>query len=71
MLSIILIIIALVLFAWVFYKWATENNDFFAKRGIPQMKPAFLVGNNSGALLRKFTVPEFAMHLYRQFPNEK
>lgn len=71
MLSFVLIIFLTILLAHYLYIWATKNNDYFIKRGICQMKPVFLVGNNGGAFLGKYTVPEFAKHIYSQFPGEK
>lgn len=71
MMSAVLFGSTVALLAYIFYKWATANADYFERRGIRQMKPAFLVGNNSDALLGKLTVPEFAIRTYNQFPNEK
>lgn len=71
MISAVLFGAAISLLVYLFCKWATANNDYFEKRGIRQMKPTFLIGNNSDALLRKLTVPEFAMRIYNQFPKEK
>lgn len=53
------------------YKWATKNNDFFTKRGIKQMKPTFLLGNNGTFVTGKMNATEFAMSLYNAFPNER
>lgn len=71
MLLAILMVIVLLGLSYMFYDWATANNNYFEARGIRQMTPRFLVGNNGGVYLQKYTVPEFAMRLYKQFPDEK
>lgn len=61
--------IGLILYA--FYKYATQNNDFFTKRGLKQMKPTFIFGNSGSFITQKYTAPEYSQHLYEAFPNEK
>lgn len=56
---------------YVFYKWATVNNDYFVKRNIKHIKPTFLVGHTMGWLLRRYTPDEFMNWLYYYFPNER
>lgn len=59
------------LIAYAFYKWATQNHDFFTKRGIKQMKPLFLIGNSAPLFTRKLDALELAKKIYNTFPNER
>lgn len=65
-----LVFVAISLFAYVFYKWATSKNNYFQKRNLKFMKPTFLVGNTGGMFSRKFTATEFSEYIYKAFPNE-
>jgi cytochrome P450 family 9 len=56
---------------FLFYKWATSENDYFRKRGIPFNKPLFLVGSRLGLLLKNSTIFEFIDEIYNEFKNEK
>lgn len=59
------------LIAYSFYKWATQYHQYFAKRGIPHMKPSFLIGNTGVFFMKLYSAPEYVKHLYQQFPNHK
>lgn len=61
--------VALILYA--FYKWGTQNNDFFTKRGFKQIDPTFLLGNSAPFITRTCTAPEFSMSIYNAFPEER
>lgn len=61
--------VALILYA--IFKLATQDRDYFTKRGIKQMKPYLLFGNSGGFISKKYTAPEFAAMMYNAFPNEK
>lgn len=67
----ILVIAAISLFSYAFYKWATINNEFFERRNIKYMKPSFFVGNTGGLFCNQYTVVDFARKVYQEFPNEK
>lgn len=56
--------------AVVIYKWATKNNDFFAKQGIPYLKPKFLIGS-SGRFSGKQSAQDNIIDHYNQFPESK
>lgn len=66
----LLIIVAISLFLFAFYKWATLNNDFFEKRNIKFIKPTFLFGSFPGRNFEKYTIAECAQMLYNAFPDE-
>ncbi|XP_055306358.1 uncharacterized protein LOC129570685 [Sitodiplosis mosellana] len=55
-----------VLILYLFYKWATVNNDFFKRRNIKHVRAKFLLGNIEG----KVTATEFATKVYQAFPDE-
>lgn len=59
------------LIAYAFYKWATQNNDYFTKRGLKQMTPSLLLGNSAPFINRKMDATQYAMSLYGAFPNER
>lgn len=71
MIDIILLATGIGLSLYAFYKWATKNNDFFTRRGIQQMKPTFLVGNNGAFITQKMDATEYSLSLYEAFPNER
>ena len=64
------LILAIFASIYLFYKWATSNNEYFVKKGIPFDKPAFLLGSNK-FLINKMARPDIAMKWYHQFKNEK
>lgn len=59
------------LIAYAIYKWVTLNNQYFTRRGIPHMKPYFLVGNTGGLFFKLHSAPDYVLYMYRQFPKEK
>lgn len=54
-----------ILISYLFYKWATINNDFFKQRNIKHFKPKFLLGN-----LEDMPATDFAQKYYQAFPEE-
>lgn len=56
---------------YIFYKWATVNNDYFAKRHMKYLEPRFLVGNTLGLLTLQYIPLDFFDSIYYRFPNEK
>lgn len=65
-----LIILLVISFVVAIYKWATKNNDFFAKQGIPFLKPLFLIGS-SGRFSGKKSPQKSIIDHYNQFPDSK
>lgn len=66
-----LIVIIIGIVSYAFYKWATFNNDYFAKRNIKFCKPRFLIGNVLGLFFKRYIPADFSDMIYYQFPNEK
>lgn len=66
----LLLCVAIALFTWAFYKWATINNEYFKRRGLKYMQPSFLVGNTAGMFFQKYDALEFGKFLYYAFPEE-
>lgn len=71
MLSELLLVTGVTLILYAFYKWVTQNNDYFEKRGIKSPKPVFLLGNTSAMLTSSMNAAEFATQLYNAFPHER
>lgn len=67
----VLLATGVVLIGYAFYKWATQNNDYFTKRGIKHLTPTLLLGNSAAFVTRKYTAPEFALSIYNAFPKER
>lgn len=53
------------------YRWATQNHNYFEKKGIAALKPIPFVGNTIAFYLKKVELIDFAQKLYNDFPNEK
>lgn len=53
------------------YKWATQNDQYFVKRGVPALKPSFLFGNSADFFTKKIDLIEFVKKLYNDYPCEK
>lgn len=70
MLGELILFAAISLLAFAFFKWATLNNDYFAKRQMKFLKPKFLVGNTSGLFFNRYTATSFAQKIYQSFPDE-
>ena len=66
-----LICFGIPLFGFMFYKWATQNNRYFARRGVKFQKPHFLLGNTAGFFFKRYDYHEFLTRIYNAFPNEK
>lgn len=70
MLDGLLLLIAIALISFAFYKWARANEDFFEKRNIKCSKPTFLFGNVGGVFLGKYDAAEYSDKMYSEFPTE-
>lgn len=56
---------------YVFYKWATKNQDYFVKHGMKHLKPNFLIGNTLELYLNRYPSHIFMKKIYDSYPNEK
>lgn len=59
--------------AYLFYKWAISNNDYFEKRGVAFIKPVFLLGSSSHVFYNKMPLPDIFKKWYNdsRMRNEK
>lgn len=59
--------------AYLFYKWAIANYDYFEKRGVAFIEPMFLLGSNSNMFFNKLSFPEIVIKWYNdsRVVNEK
>lgn len=61
----------LVFISGFFYVWLNQKLNYFRKRGIPFLKPTWLMGETVEVLFHCYSPHEFAMKLYNSFPNER
>jgi len=59
-------VMLLALASVLFWIWATKNDSFFEKRGVPYDKPAFLFGSMNGIIFKKKSLSEFSLELYNK-----
>lgn len=71
MIDLVLFAIGFALIAYAFYKWATQNDNYWADRGVKFLKPYFVVGNTGGFFSNKYSQYGFVTYLYNIFPAEK
>jgi len=57
--------------AWLLYKWATDNHDYFIKLGVPFEKPLPLIGNLLSMVLQKESLAELMQRNYNKFRSSK
>lgn len=55
----------------LFYRWATKNNDFFAKRGVPHLKPTLFFGNAKEFMMNQIAPNDFFEQMYKAMPSQK
>lgn len=67
----VLILVVAVLVVFTFYKWATQNKNYFLDRNIPHLKPYFLVGNTGGLFANRYAIQDFSTYVYNAMPTEK
>lgn len=56
---------------WLFYKWLTSGYDYFAKQGVPFVKPYPFVGSLLGPMLQKESVVDVTTRYYDKFKSAK
>lgn len=56
---------------YLFYKWATKNNDYFIKRNIHYNKPFLFLGSSPTFWFSKESIGDFTISLYNEFKNEQ
>lgn len=70
MISELVLLTAVVLILYSFYKWITLNDNYFQRQNVKHLKPRFLVGNTAGMYFNKIDPVEFGLQLYNAFPDE-
>lgn len=55
----------------LFFQFINQKYQFFALRGIPYVKPTFLLGNGAAILLKKEDILQNIQKTYNAFPNAK
>lgn len=56
---------------YVFYKWASANNEYFVGRKLKALKPVFLLGNTGGLFTKQYRPNEWMDSIYYKYPEEK
>lgn len=69
--SSLLLLSGIGLIFYSFYKWATQNDKYFEKRGVAYRKPNFIFGNTRDFFLNRIGLLEFVENLYNAHPNVK
>ncbi|XP_037811692.1 probable cytochrome P450 9f2 [Lucilia sericata] len=59
-------LILLAVAGYLFYRWATINNNFFKDRGVPYSKPTILFGNFFEMVLRKKSMFDLIIDIYNE-----
>lgn len=67
----IYVTVAMVLIVFLVYKWATQNDKYFVKRGVRALTPTLFFGNSAEFFTKKIELIEFVKKLYDDFPDEK
>lgn len=62
---------SVIILFYLMYKWASQNHDYFIKRGVPALKPSLIFGNSTEFFTKKIELIDFVKKLYNDFPNEK
>lgn len=71
MFDILLILVAIALFGYAFFKWATKNDNYFKDRNFAFVKPKFLFGTLGAFMMKQQTAHEFSDSLYNVHPTKK
>lgn len=69
--EILLLAIGIGLILYAIYKWGTLTYNYWELRSVKFLKPIFIFGNTGDFMRGKYTMMEFAEHLYNAFPKEK
>lgn len=67
----LLLLYAVVVTLFLLYELLKPKDDYFLKKGIPFMKPNFLVGSRHDLLLRNRPATETIRQWYNEFRNDK
>lgn len=59
-------LILLTLAGYLFYRWATKNNNYFKDRGIPYSEPKLLFGNFWKMILRQKSMFDLIIDIYNE-----
>lgn len=71
MINVLVLLLFIGIIGYGVFKLGTINTDYFAKRGLKFVKPYFLFGNIGSFLLGRYTLFEYVVKMYNEFPKEK
>ncbi|KAJ6634902.1 Cytochrome P450 9e2, partial [Pseudolycoriella hygida] len=69
--NMLLLLYAIIVTLFLLYELLKPKDDYFIKKGIPYMKPKFLIGSRHDLLLRNKPATETLRSWYNEFPNDK
>lgn len=69
--SLWLLLVGLGGICFIFYKKVTKNEEFFAARGVPYIKPKLIFGSSMEFFFKKIELIDFIKNLYDALPNER
>ena len=67
----VLVPTGLIVFLYVTYRFITRNNDYFAKRNVPYIKPTLVFRNTLRVFMRKVSVHDSVIELYSLLDGHK
>ena len=56
---------------YLIYKWGTKHYNYFKDRGIPYIKPVFLIGSNINVFTKKLSLSDLIVKWYNEYYDEK
>lgn len=70
-LEVIFVPLGLIVCLYITYRFITRNNDYFAKRNVPYIKPTLVFGNTLRVFMRKVSLHDSVIELYSQLDGHK
>lgn len=64
------VLIVSIFIIYLFYKWATINDDYFKRRGVKSMKPSLLLANSKSLFLSNQSAADMTKNVNEEFPGE-
>lgn len=67
-----MILLIIFLFAvYLIYRWGTNTFDYFRAKGIPYLKPRFLIGTSENFFTKKWSLNDYCLEYYHALEGEK
>ena len=69
--DVVLVLTGLTVCLYIAFRFITRNNDYFSKRNVPYIKPTVVFGNTLRVFMRKVSMHDSVIELYRQLDGHK